>query len=364
MKNLLLIWIGISLSFTISAQAYQYHPFVLQSKWVLQDHLQYLPSSSVASDERVFVETLLRDSVINNYTYSLIESYDAWRRVYAVIFPFIYDYYYYDLMGGNKKILGGIREDSQKRVYYYNIDGTFNNPQLDSLFLQEVLLFDFSLGIGDSILRSGLISGEVANYYMHITAIDSVLLDDLTYRKRMHLKGYYSNFLLSDSVSYQWIEGIGVAEPSNSNTALVSSKVGILGGLTLMYKTSVSPPYLTPTISCFFEQNIHLLGSTLAYCDSLPSYLQIAKLTNSSVNIQIQPNPFRQQARILVDGVDCNILRIQIFDLTGRVVEQFEMLGSNELMIQRNSLKAGIYFYKLWADEKAIGSGKFVIQKG
>jgi hypothetical protein len=352
MKILLLILTGLSLSCSIFAQAYQYHPFVLPSKWVLQDHLQYHPSFSVASDESVFVETLIRDSIINNNTYSLIASYDAWRRVYAVIHPTIYDYFYYDLMGQNNKVLGGIREDSLKRVYYYNMEGTFNNPSFDSLFLQEVLLFDFSLGIGDSILRTALISGEVANYYMHVTAIDSVLLDDLTYRKRMYLKGYYSNVLLSDSVSYQWIEGIGVAESSNSNTALVSSKVGILGGLTLMYKTSVSPPYLTPTIRCFFEQNIHLLGSNLVYCDSLPSYLQLAKLTNHSVNIQIQPNPFRHQAKILVDGVDCNTLRIQIFDLTGRAVEQFEVPYSHELIIQRNSLEAGIYVYKLWADEK------------
>ena len=80
------------------------------------------------------------------------------------------------------------------------------------------------------------------------------------------------------------------------------------------------------------------------------------------VKITLAPNPFSHQATLAVQGFTNNELHVEIMDVMGRVVQQSSSQSNQEIIIYRNQLNAGIYFYKLWAGEQVIGAGKFIIQ--
>lgn len=360
MKTVFLIFGVLCLSYIMKAQAHTYHPFTHSTKWTLTSFTSNPPNSGTFTE----VQELVRDSVFNNKTYTLLNQYDvsSTQTVYVTTptgSGFVT--YSYNLMGQNQQLLGAIREDSLKRVYYHNFNATFNDVHLDSVFFpsgQDILLFDFGLQVGDSILRHGFIFdySPAYPYYMHVTAIDSILLENMTYRKQFHLKGYFSSPNASDSISYQWIEGIGALN-TTINTTLISAGSGILGGLRLFHQGSLSPPYTNQTIRCVQEQNVFLMGDSIL-CNS---FLSTKIHQKTPINVQLTPNPFHQQTTLWVEGLDCKQLSIRIYNLSGQMVQEQTQFSSNNIIIQRKNLQAGVYFYKLWADEKAINSGKMII---
>jgi hypothetical protein len=84
--------------------------------------------------------------------------------------------------------VGGMRE-IDKRIYFYYKE--CSNP---------VLLYDFGLNVGDSIALSCELCYTDEPLYMKVTSIDSVLIGDMSYRKRI-------NF--DYGPAQPWIEGIG-----------------------------------------------------------------------------------------------------------------------------------------------------------
>ncbi len=63
-------------------------------------------------------------------------------------------------------------------------------------------------------------------------------------------------------------------------------------------------------------------------------------------SLSIVPNPFSSSARILLQGVDESSF-IRIYDLAGRIIRQFEVNDTREIVIQRNNLEPGIYIVEL-----------------
>jgi hypothetical protein len=49
-------------------------------------------------------------------------------------------------------------------------------------------------------------------------------------------------------------------------------------------------------------------------------------------------------------------------DVTGKSVQKRKVQGSNEIVIYKNNLVSGVYYYKLWTEEQLIGSGKLVVE--
>ena len=63
----------------------------------------------------------------------------------------------------------------------------------------------------------------------------------------------------------------------------------------------------------------------------------------------------------MLNNINAEILRVEIFDATGKLLRLEQSHNNSEMIIHRKDLQQGLYFYKLIADEQLIGSGKFVI---
>jgi hypothetical protein len=365
MRSLMLIFAGIALSFTMYAQANIYHPFDSTSRAIIE-HYDY--GLSTGTNITGSIQSMDRDTVILGKPYKLLEYSSAWNSLtWSGLST------YTNRHGQQHAVVGAIRQDSSKKVYFYSFGDLRNklyniyaqSENLDSTFVpfQETLLYDFDLAVGDSILRPITVFWVLDSFYAHVTQIDSILLMDNSYRKRFTLEGYYYNSteLFGDSIKYYLVEGIGVVQDEAPNQGLTPTE-GIFGAYYAYLSPNSWEVAYNTTVRCFYEQGVQLLGDT-SFCDTVPDILLgIAPLKKESTKITIAPNPFSHQTTLFISGPLQDELFIEIMDVTGKSVQKRKVQGSNEIVIYKNNLVSGVYYYKLWTEEQLIGSGKLVVK--
>jgi len=91
----------------------------------------------------------------------------------------------------NSSLIGAIREDSLKKIYFYNI--SCSSVPTDSIYK----LYDFSLNVGDTIKFNNHTYSFPYSYFV-VDSIASVMVD----------KQYRKQYFFSESDD-SWIEGIG-----------------------------------------------------------------------------------------------------------------------------------------------------------
>ncbi len=210
--------------------------------------------------------------------------------------------------------LGGLREDD-KRIYFYDKNCTHN-----------ILLYDFNLTVGDSILLTTLLCYNQLPLYMKVSYIDSVLLEDMTYRKRINFSGY------SDR---SWIEGIG-------------SKAGLL----YPYFDGI-PCMCWLKLICFKQNDITLFkDESLVPCFN---YMVSNKEFKNNSNLSnVYPNPVNN--KITIDLQDFNKLtdiEFSICNIQGQVLIRQSLL-QNKSEIDISHLEKGVYLLKLKNKENII----------
>jgi len=78
--------------------------------------------------------------------------------------------------------------------------------------------------------------------------------------------------------------------------------------------------------------------------------------------ITAYPNPFQQSTTIKIEGDIADNYYFNLYDVTGRLLRKKAITRTNTFQVNRNSLKAGVYFYRIEALGKIIGSGKLIVQ--
>jgi hypothetical protein len=208
----------------------------------------------------------------------------------------------------NTEYAGGYRQDTvMKKVYFF-----YPNT------LQECLLYDFSLNVGDTLYNGCLCFNCV------VSGIDSVLIGN-NYRKRFSFSGSNASI----------IEGIG----------------STFGWLVPLY-----PLDYLGTLICYSENGQTLYPDTTTQC-----YIIIAGVNevNKPKSISISPNPFHTYATLNVSSEFINSELI-IYNTIGNTVMQ-QTISSESIQISRNELSNGVYFYKIITDKGFPASGKIII---
>lgn len=365
MKTIILFWLGVALAVQMNAQAYQYHPFPMDSaQWIMKME-SYNQSGSYWGYPYYHRYSISGDTTIGNVLYSVV---------------------YY-----NTTAIGGIREDSTRKVWYYN----FGHPNICPASQTSIdrvvpigtesILYDFGLQIGEGFDHpvmhrlDGNFIKSLGNAYSELIDTDSILLSNGTYRRRLHIKTSYP----VDSQSWgsvdtfvfgsYLVEGIGLIGNGNhySLGLPIPPFVPLLDynkyhnglfGIYAISSSGSSPPTCHAYLHCFQDKGIGLLGAnSFSACDT--TVLAINEMDDQSVEIVLFPNPVQTQSTVTVLGMDFKELNIQILNGIGAVVKEQKIYRSTEITIKSNDLDSGIYFYHLWADYKLIGSGKFVVEK-
>lgn len=79
------------------------------------------------------------------------------------------------------------------------------------------------------------------------------------------------------------------------------------------------------------------------------------------ISVKVYPNPFAENATIILEGENFETLEFELFDLLGQKVRS-EKFDNNEFNFARNGLSAGVYLFRINQNGKNIKVGKIMIQ--
>jgi hypothetical protein len=197
---------------------------------------------------------------------------------------------------------GAIHQDTILKKVYLFLPGSNT----------DTLLYDFSLGIGDT-LPVGF--NNHINPILYVDQIDSVLIGS-TYRKR---------FLIPSAMN-GIIEGIG-------------STTGLFEDLTVFECGGL--------LECVSQYGQTIYPDTLSPCDLMDALKEVASA--SSFKINFFPNPVID--RLTVSSPQFAISSIEIYNSLGTRV-YFSTDNSTSCIVNCSSFPTGIYFVKATSKEK------------
>ena len=219
--------------------------------------------------------------------------------------------------------IGGLREQDKKIYYISN-----NCPH-------EIVLYDFNMNIGDSIIfPCQMCDTDSYPYYLKVVSIDSVLLSDMSYRKRI-------NFDWGQNRS--WIEGFG-------------SQAGLL-----------YPDLVCTTCMCYielvcFRQNDTTLYSNENHVQCFDPYFSINHVGINNKNCNVFPNPVARNSLINFESESNLIKRIELYNILGNRIKIAQDLSSDKVQLENDNLLSGIYFYKVFLSNEENFYGKIIIE--
>ena len=215
---------------------------------------------------------------------------------------------------------GAIREDKSNKVFLHRDD-------------TKCLLYDFNLEKGDSILTHFghyVYAADVYNVYLE-SFEDSLKRIDFSFVKEGGIIEAY------------WIEGVG----SSHGILEGANNVGLVGGGWAMV--------------CFLESG-NLMFKNDRFDECYPSgYVMSAENINTispSIKLSIGSNRITFS---LEEFPNMNS-SLSIFDISGRLIWEEGISGTNQISVPRSLFDSGIFIYSFLASDRQI-CGKFVLLK-
>jgi hypothetical protein len=108
-------------------------------------------------------------------------------------------------------------------------------------------------------------------------------------------------------------------------------------------------------VKTFYKQNYA--------CDENLTGVSEIKNVKEIVSTSLYPNPFRASATLFVNSVkELKNAELHLYDILGKEVFSEQNINGKQITINRNNLKAGLYFYRLLEDGSVLTNGKFIIE--
>src|SRR6056297_1556106 len=224
--------------------------------------------------------------------------------------------------------IGGIREDTLKRVYYKGDQLNWIMPEYFTTNENgEVLLYDFSLQEGDTLWGGNFILGD--DEYLVVEDVDTLEING-EYRRKLHFQYPWQ----------KWIEGIG-----NVNGLLfVSGDIPNNG--------------VKNTLICFRKQGI-LEYSSPEYESCYPGPLVGINELSSKSGVEIYPNP---AGELLHFNTRETFNRLCIYDLQGKKQKAINIPKEKNFSIRVSAFPPGLYFYRLTGASGREYTEKFIVK--
>lgn len=211
-----------------------------------------------------------------------------------------------------------LRQDGPKIYHYYSIYGT------------EVLYYDFSMSIGDTLYNRKC-------YYV-VTAIDYITLSpSLEQKKRIELLAYG---LFPTYIPFYWIEDVG-------------SDWGILYDDGHLCNVDGIEQLL-----CFYRNDtlIHL-ADPITGC-ILPDNSSVEKPRQASTIASIFPNPFQDVLHLNVESA-IESAEANIYNTQGSLIKTMHINNSNNT-VPVQDLVSGVYFIVIKTSDNQLFSQKLI----
>jgi hypothetical protein len=272
-----------------------------------------------------------------NIYHSFPDSNATWASTYDDINPgWIYDRFYLDgdtIMEGRlynkvynfinwnqRNFVGGIRQDTATKRVYAKLNNWMYPIYPPSIILfqdtGDVLLYDFSLAIGDSIKIPSVFSYY---QYMYVINIDSIEVQG-SYRRYLVL-----NSLLHPWVNSYWIEGIGS-----------------LNGL---FWPRFDQEFGICNLECMTQDSVQLyVWDGVTYC---PYYANSIRKNNLRSKVKVYPNPILNYLNVDLSDYEIRNAKYIIFDFIGKVIISKRKFLNTNPQLDLTSLLDGIYIIQI-----------------
>jgi len=211
-----------------------------------------------------------------------------------------------------------------RRVYIYNL-------QLN----QFTILYDFNLNAGEHYICYP--QNATDSFYV---VVDSTGMDTINGQLRK------TQFVHTQSItgasfdfSGKIIEGIGSTN--------------------CLYPKYICTP-TTDGLRCYQDGTLGFYDTHLApSCDTVYVTFDDVGEIESTLLVRVAPNPFSERTTLQIDKNNMAEGTIDITDITGRIIREEKFIGSS-IVIERNNLESGIYYYILTLKESKA-TGKLII---
>lgn len=307
-KLIILLMVGLA-GLTVKAQQYHYVPFPdSNAVWSEVFWKSYFdpPPPWVYNQYALFNE----DTVINGITYHKLFHSNACEITLE-----------------NSECIGGIREDSLKRIWVNGNLFPFPDRHIR-------LLFDFSLYEGDTLWMDENFYNCTCNF-LSIKNIDTISIHN-SLRKV---------FYFNESDQIIWIEGIGNLQGLTWCTPSWPTN-GVRNDLVCMHQNDTLLYYYSGT------QNI-------PYDDCVPSFVIDGVSILANHDIKVYPNPTKTGI-VYFENLDFE--NLELFDLNGNLMREETIRGLIVFELKIPGFPPGIYTYRLTTKGLVPTQGKLVVQ--
>jgi hypothetical protein len=234
-----------------------------------------------------------------------------------------YDYtqvYSVNMGLGIPYLYGGIREDTVSRKIFFN-DGE-----------QEIVLYDFSLGIGDSIFYPYTFYGPP--YYKIV--VDKYTID-INGQTRNMWKLVNSYLGLEDD----WIEGIGSVYRE---------------GLLYPLKPDIALDASTPYFGCYSHDSFTYINEETCdhSCPCAEWLVAISEPEGEGGGIDISPNPVSDKLTIRATRLDGGVFHVEVYDPFGRRCKEPFDINTKETTMDVIYWPAGMYFFRIYSNSFSL----------
>lgn len=249
-------------------------------------------------------------------TTNRIDSPHEWTTVYTIGDTIEYnDTKYLKITNQEGMSIGAIREDTlTRKVYHY--------------FERELLLYDFSLHVGDTMYYEGILRS---------CRVDSI--------KQIEFNGEIRKQWYLSTLPYQhqydiWIEGIG---------SVAHVGFGLLNpihGIPLDRSTTYFGCYKNSDAVYFNRESTN---SEVCPCETW--LVNVEEYINESKEILIYPSPVKDIVNISFENIPFQSIEIYSSDM--KLMKLFHIETVNEVQLNISFLPKGIYFFKLMGKESS-----------
>lgn len=142
-----------------------------------------------------------------------------------------------------------------------------------------------------------------------------------------------------------------------SSDGLIYEKIGLIGGICGSPDQSITYEF-TDTVPLFNQKSYYRLRLGF-YGYSSPKIVELIRYNDQG--FLLAPNPFSNFSRLAFINDEKEIYELIISDMQGRIVQEMSTT-SNEFIIPRLDLKAGVYFFRIFSSAQLLHNGKLVIK--
>ncbi len=199
-------------------------------------------------------------------------------------------------------------------------------------FGADTLLFDFSLGVGDTLPAT---YNNNTNFGYYVSSIDSILIGG-NYRKQYIISNGADSIIEGIGSSHGLIVYLGPPDPSGS------------------------------LLECYMDSNLEFTYDANASCNmfySCPSALVVATIKVPDQSVSVYPNPSTGKFALQLSVVGNQASVVRVYNVLGEEVENEELKAtSNE--IDLSAQPNGVYLYRVISQSGSlIGEGKVVVER-